>query len=96
MSNPDSLCWMPKDDGGFFACTKHGTWVGELYVEVDGYYVFAPARGNKGGYWPQWMLEDIVAKLKEVNRKWDEGVTTELTRLESLNGTTTTEVVNGL
>lgn len=43
--------------------------IGEIYPEVDGYYVFLPIK--EGGYWSGWVLKTIYNKLEELNKAWD-------------------------
>lgn len=43
----------------------------ELYMEVDGYFVFLPLRK---GFISAWMLHEIAKKLDELNKDWDNQV----------------------
>lgn len=55
---------------------QNGPLLGDIYKEVDGYYVFAPLM--KGGYWPEWFLRGIADKLAEMNKEWDELIAREI------------------
>lgn len=46
--------------------------VGEIYAEVDGYYVFVYKGGN--GYWDSMGLRLIANKLDEMNGEWDQQI----------------------
>lgn len=48
-------------------------WLGEIYQEVDGFYVFWPNH-DRAGYWSQWMLRAISDKLAELNKAWSEEI----------------------
>lgn len=48
--------------------------IGDIYMEVDGYYVFAFNRDdfkNSGGFLPSWFFKEIHDKLEEMNKAWD-------------------------
>ena len=57
-----------------YAVKVGGMPMGELYMEVDGCYVFDPITG-RSGYWPAWMMQSIVDKLTELNAEWEEQLT---------------------
>lgn len=61
----------------------NGTPVGELYQEVDGYYVFHPI--HRQGYWDEMSLRQIVDKMQELNAPWDAQVQADLSRLEEVH-----------
>lgn len=44
---------------------------GEIYREVDGYFVYAPPP-SRGGYWPAYLMKAIADKLDELNEEWDQ------------------------
>lgn len=41
-------------------------YIGELYKEVDGFFVYEPTSG--GGYWTEHVMRDIADKLEYLNR----------------------------
>lgn len=51
---------------------SNGVYLGELSIADDGFYVFWP--DTKGGYWDQMVLSEIVAKLEELNKPWQEEI----------------------
>lgn len=54
----------------------NGALLGEFYREVDGYYVFLPLL--RGGFWDQYVLQELSEKLLELNREWDEQIQRDL------------------
>lgn len=48
----------------------NGVLLGECYLTEDGYHHFEFDR-SRGGYVSQWILEEIVALLQDLNREWD-------------------------
>lgn len=52
--------------------TDEGAAVGEVYVEVDGYWVWAPPVG--GGFWESPHLRMVADYLDEANREWHASV----------------------
>lgn len=51
---------------------SNGKHIGDIYTEVDGYYVFQPI-GN-GGCWPGEILLEIGNTIVELNKEWDNHV----------------------
>ena len=47
----------------------NGICMGEIYMEVDGYYVFEPALN--GGFWDGWVLAEIAETLEEMNAPYE-------------------------
>jgi len=45
---------------------------GSIYQEVDGYWVYDSGEGK--GYMPQWFLETLALKLKDLNDPWDQEI----------------------
>jgi hypothetical protein len=43
--------------------------LGQLLMEVDGYFVFFPE--CSGGFWNESILNQIAEKLGELNKEWD-------------------------
>lgn len=48
----------------------NGVLIGECLMTEDGYYHFEFDR-SRGGYVSQWILEEVVDLLRELNREWD-------------------------
>ena len=46
----------------------NGVYCGELYPEVDGYYVWWST--PRGGFLQAWFLREIADKLDELNAAW--------------------------
>lgn len=51
--------------------TKNNLLIGELIMDVDGYFYFWPAND---GCWSAYLLHSIANKLDEVNKKWDDQI----------------------
>lgn len=49
------------------AVHNNGRILGELYVEIDGFYVFQPDLSSSG-YWNEYLLIVILNKLTELNK----------------------------
>lgn len=51
----------------------NNVYVGDVYKEVDGYYVFEPARNTKffSGSWKSHNLREIADFLDNLNAEWD-------------------------
>ena len=47
----------------------NGVYMGEIYREVAGYYVFEPAPNR--GFWDGWVLAEIAETLKEMNAPYE-------------------------
>lgn len=43
--------------------------IGDVYQEVDGYFVFVP--GGRGGAWSAHELKMVAEFLDELNEPWD-------------------------
>lgn len=50
----------------------NGVKLGEFYIEVDGYWVFAPEL--RGGYWDEHVMEAISHRLKVMNAPWHQQI----------------------
>ncbi len=50
--------------------------LGDVYKEVDGFYVFVPY--VSGGFWESWVLREIADKLDSMNREWWEKIEEDL------------------
>ena len=44
-----------------------GAFLGEIYAEVDGFFVFSPELTN-GGYWTAEVLRRIACELDDLNK----------------------------
>lgn len=44
--------------------------VGDIEPTEDGFFVFWPPE-TSNGFWPDWMLLEICAKLRELNAYWE-------------------------
>ena len=53
--------------------------LGELYAEVDGYYVFWP-NYERRGFWEGWVLQSIATQLDVLNAAWDKQVREDMDR----------------
>lgn len=51
---------------------KNGKFLGELIMDVDGYFYFWPEDNNRA--WASHHLREITNKLDELNKEWDEQV----------------------
>ena len=54
----------------------NGVYLGAIVGNTDGFYVFFPNEGK--GYWSQELLEELAAKLRELNREWEKVIEEEL------------------
>ena len=53
----------------------NGVILGDIYMEVDGFFVFWPNEDvNKKGYWESWVFREIADKLDEMNKPWKEEI----------------------
>ena len=59
------------NDNSFNVSFKHLS-LGELIINDDGYYRWFPV--SRDGYLDAWVLKDIVNKLEELNKPWDEKI----------------------
>lgn len=51
--------------------TSQNVYIGDVYKEVDGYYVFWPHR-ERFGFWSAEYMIEIGNKLNELNKEWDD------------------------
>jgi len=84
------LQYIPQEGTSTLQVTMAGSGlvVGELYREVDGFYVLDLIR--KQGYLPSWYLLELGHKLEELNKEWAEQIDRDLKRLGGLNNDSTT------
>ena len=52
--------------------TNKGKLIGELIMDVDGYFYFWPEDNN--GAWASSHLRELANKLDELNKEWDKQV----------------------
>ena len=57
-------------DGVEYLNYHNGTRMGEIYAEIDGYYVFVPDCSRRG-FWSAESLRGIADFLDERNREWN-------------------------
>jgi predicted secreted acid phosphatase len=55
---------------------ENGVILGQVYQEVDGYYVFVPNPTN--GFWEAYILRAIADMLDKKNEKWHKQVMKDL------------------
>lgn len=53
-----------------------GTFLGQLYIEVDGFWVFEPS--PKVNCWSGQVLKMLYEKLQELNKEWEVELTAAL------------------
>jgi hypothetical protein len=70
------LTFMPHGTHTFKCLASNGTCIGELYPEVDGFYVYDP--GQTQGYITEQILMELAIKLSELNDEWNKEITREL------------------
>ena len=46
-----------------------GKELGDISLDVDGFWYFYPT--NTDGCWSDWMLFEILTKMRKLNVKWD-------------------------
>lgn len=56
-------------------------YIGEIYMEVNGFFVYEPAKGSSG-YWSEEGMLEIGNKLKELNTFWKEQIKKDLEDIE--------------
>tara|TARA_R110000823_G_C15952958_1_gene502536 strand:+ start:17439 stop:17672 length:234 start_codon:yes stop_codon:yes gene_type:complete len=64
-----------KTGGGCYEVryTNNNALLGELYKEVDGFYVFEfDLHRTVAGCFPQRFFEEVAFKLKELNKGWED------------------------
>lgn len=54
--------------------TSSGQQVGEIVMLEDGFYYFFPTKEFHGGYWPTWVLQVIIDKIKELDTPYEEEI----------------------
>lgn len=54
-------------------------YLGFVYQEVDGFYVFK-ANMRNNGYWSEHSLREIAEVLTELNKEWNEHIEKEFSK----------------
>ena len=54
---------------------EDGPYVGDIYLEVEGFYVFSPLTR---GYYESHDLRKVADKLEELNKEWMDKLQKEL------------------
>jgi len=67
LSVKDSKCEL---DSGVGVC------IGEVLMDVDGYYYFWPDHSSHG-CWSAQLLQMVANELNDLNKKWDEVISNE-------------------
>jgi len=62
-----------EEESGLFRVFLNNVHVGNMYKEVDGYYVYE-YNNSRSGFWEAHALRMIADKLDEMNKDWDEGI----------------------
>jgi len=65
------LMFSPCGNQSFRVSSKNGNVLGELYREVDGYYVYEPNRELQG-YFSEQLLMELALKLSDLNQEWND------------------------
>lgn len=64
--------------GRFGLCKDNNLPVGEIYREVDGFFVFWPYTVT--GFYTEQFLREVADKLRELNKEWNETIEKEMKR----------------
>lgn len=67
-----SIKFERRETGTYDVIYVNGVNLGELYVEIDGYYVYWPSPRN--GFWESHAMREIADKLDELNADWDRSI----------------------
>lgn len=67
------ITYTKQENGSYKIYYYNDVFVGEFYMEVDGYYVFESVL--KSGYIPGHLLLSLGNKLEELNKEWDDNIT---------------------
>ena len=62
-----------EEESGLFRVFLNNIHVGNMYKEVDGYYVYE-YNNSRNGFWEAHALRMIADKLDEMNKDWDEEI----------------------
>lgn len=59
-------------------------YLGYLYMEVDGYYVYVESEKLRGGHWAGYELMEIASIIDDLNKPWDNRVGEYFKRLSGI------------
>ena len=71
-----SIIYQKIDSQKYNMRTVNGKLIGELIMDVDGYFYFWPEDNN--GAWASSHLRELANKLDELNKEWNTQVEKEL------------------
>ncbi len=71
-----SIIYQKIDKQKYNMRTINGKLIGELIMDVDGYFYFWPTDNN--GAWASNHLRELANKLDELNKEWNKQVEKEL------------------
>ena len=66
-----NLIYKQINNQTFNVLTLNDHLVGELIMDVDGYYYFWP---SNDGCWPSHIMRSIANKLDEINKPWNDQI----------------------
>lgn len=61
------ISFAPTGTGSYKVNFENGVYMGEIYCEVDGTWVFGPKL--RGGYWEGWVMVEIARELERLNQR---------------------------
>mgnify|MGYP006267590761 CR=1 FL=1 len=67
-----SIIYNKIDAHKYNIVTRNGKLIGELLMDVDGYFYFWSEDSN--GAWSSHHLREVANKLDELNKEWDKQV----------------------
>ena len=67
-----NLIYKQTNNQKFHVLTPNNHLVGELIMDVDGYFYFWP---SNDGCWPSHIMRSIANKLDDINKPWNDAVT---------------------
>ena len=66
-----NLIYKQINNQTFNVLTLNDHLVGELIMDVDGYYYFWP---SNDGCWPSHIMRSVANKLDEINKPWNDQI----------------------
>ena len=67
-----NLIYKQINDQTFRVLTPNDHLVGELIMDIDGYFYFWP---SNAGCWPSYIMRSIANKLDDINKPRNDAVT---------------------
>lgn len=67
-----NLIYKQIDKQKFNVLTPNDHLVGELIMDVDGYFYFWPNRSD--GLWSSHIMRSIANKLDDINKPWNDEI----------------------